>query len=319
MPVHITPFKAPSAAAAEEAYPPPLHDTQTFPSLPSPHTRREASNFDKIKSAPGFSTAVKNGDSTTHFTAQLQKVFENRYCDLFFAKMTATELRQHIYYFVMEDEFRTVSVGKWDLAHWHANVLPPLCRTSQGVFNDAVPVYIANCTFTLTNWHGNVSLSRFLDSVPKGIESVRALAFTSFQHFPGVGAVRDERTVIESADLALMKKCTGLLTVKLTMHVSKLVKRAAEEGSEYMYEPRAVCELVEFYALGDILECRNLKEVHFDGISNSAFDSCCVPPRDVLGDLAAWIVGEFEKRGQEVATRIVWRDWSYGSFYGFFY
>jgi hypothetical protein len=129
------------------------------------------------------------------------------------------------------------------------NFLPPLCRVSKSTQVETIGVYLRGSTFMVASFPDNRLLVDFLRIVPKGYETIRSIHFAFFDCFPGT------MKFAQNADLELAVRCTGLHTVKLTFHMSRLTyslkPNAYDEWQDY---PRSIDEIWSFYKIRRPLE-----------------------------------------------------------------
>ncbi|CAO2658466.1 Nn.00g061890.m01.CDS01 [Neocucurbitaria sp. VM-36] len=159
-------------------------------------------------------------------------------------------------------------------------------------------VFIRSNIFIIRTYRANQFLVHFLESTPDGhgFTNVQELQFTSFQHFRGGQ---------ESADLQLAKRCRGLRRLKLTFHVEKLRKPI----DPYLYTSKDVSEVVEYYKLRDLFDCKKLVHITLDGIDAWWSQTDLAPGNSltqVLEDLANWIRDGFAEQKQHVVVDVSW-------------
>lgn len=189
--------------------------------------------------------------------------------------------------------------------------LPPLCYASKQTFTEAALVVISDADWKIRSVKANEWLTEFLNTftVPGkdsligdeiGFRALRRIHFSSFHRFRGV------REMGRNLDFELMKRCTGLKELTLTFHVSVTHWWHAGEGEEIL---RSVEEIVDFYGLEDIFQCRSLRKFKIDAITRVDY---WTEAEERLEDVGSWVRDGFLKRfNQVVDVELKWRTHSY--------
>jgi hypothetical protein len=138
------------------------------------------------------------------------------------------------------------------------NFLPPMCRLSKSTMLETIGVYVRNSTFMIASIHDNCLLDGFLQTVSRGFETIRSIHFAFFDCFPN--------GYPQNADLELAIKCTGLHTIKITFHLSRLqiwvLEGDYEDGLTGV--PRPVDEVWAHYKMPRLLDCKNLQNIDIE-------------------------------------------------------
>ncbi|KAF1915768.1 hypothetical protein BDU57DRAFT_450389 [Ampelomyces quisqualis] len=169
------------------------------------------------------------------------------------------------------------------------NFLPPLCRISKSTKNETIGVYLRGSKFMVASFLDNRLLDGFLQTAPKAYEAIRSIHFAFFDCYPGPEMFE------KNSDLELAVRCTGLRSVKLTFHMSRLcdlVKRDPYDDGEYY--PRSVEDMWTYYKLARLMDCENLENVDIQrkGRSRRAVE-CGVT---VSQDLGVRIKAEYDEK-----------------------
>ena len=164
-------------------------------------------------------------------------------------------------------------------------------------------VYIQNNAFIIRNHRANQLFVHFLESIPggNGFENIRELQFSSFHPF------RDGE---ESADLQLVKQCSGLRRLKLTFYVEKFRRLL----NPPLHTSKVLLEVVKHhhYQLSDLFDCKKLDHVSLDGISAWCSWEDLVPAMSywqVTDELAECMRRGFAERKMHVTVDATWTQW----------
>ncbi|KAH7081247.1 hypothetical protein BKA63DRAFT_599618 [Paraphoma chrysanthemicola] len=265
MPVHLLPQEE---VATRAPYPPPIpfkFDLEDFPPL---HLNPLAHEVDlRWSSKFPETTATINHESTLPDkfgpTKNLGTIWSTTEYDAlstsspitpFVGFMKVPAEREVARYFVDPVEIREFRRASNNISR--QNFLPPLCRISGVLKDEIIGVYLRNSMFMVAAFEDNRFLDGFLQTVKKGYESVRSIHFAFFDCF--------RADFPENADLELAVRCTGIRTIRITFHTSRLTIWVLE--GDYDLDgltgyPRPVDEIWSHYRLARLLDCKMLKEV----------------------------------------------------------
>ncbi|KAF2703851.1 hypothetical protein K504DRAFT_507761 [Pleomassaria siparia CBS 279.74] len=220
------------------------------------------------------------------------------------------ELREMIYEAAMWDDghfevpLRVITQVYENRKPAFPSFLPAICRVSKQCRIEATVVYVRNATFIVNRKEANEFLTAFLESIPhgKGFRNMKQIMLPSFHMFPGT-------SMAPMMDLDLMARCTSLHTLKVTMHVSPLWwgRGCFDEGPPTC---KTVDEIVAFFGLEKIFECRKLRDIYWDGIGHWGMEDYFQRGalRSLLHQLASWVEAEFLRRNdQKVKNVVKWR------------
>jgi hypothetical protein len=195
--------------------------------------------------------------------------------------------------------------------------LPPICLASKQLYLEATPVFIAGFEWELQSAGANRWLTEFLSNFTVhekevGFDSVRSIRFSNFDWFPGM------QTLGQNMDMQLIKRCRGLKYLKLAFEIDCMVNpryfrdvSALEDDTEH--DMRDINEIVEYYGLDDIFECRSIKKLDLVGFGKS-YDGEVEEntAENRLVELAQWIrEGFWQRRGQVLEVEVKWPAWPF--------
>lgn len=176
--------------------------------------------------------------------------------------------------------------------------LPRLCFVSKAIRDETIGVFMRNSVFTIHSIFDNVFLQKLVASVEGGALNIRELTFANLDCFPEYDRETGEWIPVNS-DLELAVDCKGPHTVHLTMGRRFLGVRYLDiDGEEYVYQGYSVSRLVEKYRLRRLLDCNQLRVIHWHGLYMIP-ESC-----QVLQNLADWIKAEFECHGRKIRCNV---------------
>ncbi|KAF2107643.1 hypothetical protein BDV96DRAFT_653442 [Lophiotrema nucula] len=162
------------------------------------------------------------------------------------------ELRQKIYYFAMipfpETLFPTWHYGP--SASWCPKYLPPICKTSRTILNEAAPIFLQEAKLVCPG--DSREFIQFLGSIPdgKGFRSVRYSRLYRYTSDP----------IRKSVDLSFERRCSGLQRIGL--HLLRSDMFCIQSSTPDTGRRRTATELIAFLELDKlVLECVNLHQV----------------------------------------------------------
>lgn len=177
--------------------------------------------------------------------------------------------------------------------------LPQLCFFSNATKDEIIAVFMRNSVFMIASIHDNRFFREFIASVLDGPKHVRELHFDFFDCFPDYD--KEGNKIALNSDLELAVHCTGLSTIRMTFARWRLqVEECDEENEQDADRDRTVAVLVEKYRLRRLLDCGNLRKIHWAGRYGYGW------PVRVLTDLANWVEAEFAKKNHRVETIVTW-------------
>lgn len=263
-------------------------------------------------SAPALVTDTPHGDTLAPVkdVLPIEKVLSIRAFHTSFTKFMdlPTEIRE----LVEEHAMRNGRHFEYDLrVQRHSDdmtkalrpeFLPALCFVSKATFGEIAAVYIRNTNFLVTSIDANHFLTKFLEGIPNdaGFKSIRNMALPYFDCFPGIGNTKNGQFIEKNNDLVLVAKCSGLRTIKMSMHMKQMCKPVKEQGNITGWTVKTVPELVLYYDLEKVFACTGLRKIHWDGKSHAVVEDNVVGDlRCLLHDLAGWVEGKFRSMGTE--------------------
>jgi hypothetical protein len=133
--------------------------------------------------------------------------------------------------------------------------LPPMCRVSKSTMSETTGVFVRNSEFMIASYNDNLLLDSYLKTVPKGYEAIRLIHFAFFDCFP--------EGFPQNADLELAVRCTGLRTIKIRFHSTRLIVWVllGDYDDGLTCRPRRIDEMWAHYKFARLLECVNLQNL----------------------------------------------------------
>jgi hypothetical protein len=285
---------------------------EDYPTLPSSSSTMEESNMTLRAWNELFRTTPNEGnDLRGHagtLKANTETDIEKKTGNMIIPSTTSTlnklplELRQLCYHFAMNAD--DMSEGRQVVALVGSGqsestvYLPPICRTSKVLFQEAAPVYIASVTFILQRSTDTLVLTRFLEHLPNdlGFKSVRSLKFESVD-YGGIGEY----------SLELAVRCLGLRKLQLAFPVTETLRKMDTSVWETL-GAETVKDMLGSYKLDQILNCGSLEELYIVGHGNVRGGNKLVMER--LSGIALWIkehYGDIHKR--QLRVKVYWLGW----------
>jgi hypothetical protein len=193
--------------------------------------------------------------------------------------------------------------------------LPPLCRVSSATRMEVGLWYIRNTEFGTLWPQYLVYLSQFLSMFPDnaGFAAVRRLKFEAFgRHVPlGIRGVRMNEY------LEFMKKCSGLVDVRIKFEIWHLLKRYPKVAAPMpadlreLYKLPGVQDIIAKYGLQELFELQSLRTLHVEvwpkvsPPSIRGFFEYVPDCWAVMESLVEWLKQGFEDMGMKVDVRLV--------------
>jgi hypothetical protein len=133
--------------------------------------------------------------------------------------------------------------------------LPSVCRVSRLTMSETIGVFVRGSEFLIASFIDNRFLDRFLQTMSKGYEAIRSVHFAFFDCFPS--------GFPQNSDLELVVRCTGLRTIKITFHATRLITWVLEGDYDdgLTSYPRPVDEMWSHYKFDRLLDCMNLQNI----------------------------------------------------------
>ena len=158
--------------------------------------------------------------------------------------------------------------------------LPPLCRTSRVVLDEATPVFVANCRF-IVHLCSHQYFERFLTS-RNLFASVRSIALQCSQCYEDrlLGAL------VRYPNMELLKKCPGVVMLDLHIRSQDLYKNIYPSNAKTSLDA-----LIPTLCLEDIAQCRSLRTLTIRCSGSAQLRSRVI----VKTQVREWVMAELEK------------------------
>jgi hypothetical protein len=121
--------------------------------------------------------------------------------------------------------------------------------------SETTGVFVRNSEFMIASYNDNLLLDGFLKTVLKGYGAIRSIHFAFFDCFP--------EGFPQNADLELAVRCTGLRTIKIRFHSTRLIVWVllGDYDDGLTSRPRRIDEMWAHYKFARLLECVNLQNL----------------------------------------------------------
>ena len=178
----------------------------------------------------------------------------------------------------------------------HPCCLPAICKVSKAVYDESVPVFIANTIFRLQSPTAANILNKFLGTLEEdaGFRSIRTLYIDvpDSQAILGSGLPLAEDESI-GPYMHLAQRCEGLRDIVLLFWVDELVRWKDPEVRNFArgtLVPKTVDAMVQEYHLAELLQCGKLRRITLAGRGWGTLDSVLsIDPLPCLNDTAVWL------------------------------